>query len=34
VAPPLIAEESDIAEMCDLNERSLIDALEMLKAKG
>ena len=32
VAPPLIAEKPDIDEMCDRIERSLIDALEMVKA--
>ena len=30
VSPPLIAEEDDIDEMCDLIERSLEDALAML----
>jgi adenosylmethionine-8-amino-7-oxononanoate aminotransferase len=32
VAPPLIAEESDIEEMCDLIEKSLKDALEIVNA--
>jgi adenosylmethionine-8-amino-7-oxononanoate aminotransferase len=30
VAPPLIAEESDIDEMCDLIEKSLRDALDLI----
>jgi adenosylmethionine-8-amino-7-oxononanoate aminotransferase len=30
VSPPLIAEEEDLAEMCDLIEKSLLDALEMV----
>ncbi len=30
VSPPLIAEETDIDEMCDLIEKSLLDALEMV----
>ena len=30
VSPPLIAEEADIDEMCDLIEKSLLDALEMV----
>ena len=30
VAPALIAEKSHIDEMCDLIERSLLDALEMV----
>lgn len=30
VAPPLIAEKSDIDDMCELIEKSLIDALEMV----
>jgi adenosylmethionine-8-amino-7-oxononanoate aminotransferase len=32
VSPPLIASEADIDEMCDLIEKSLKDALELLKA--
>ena len=30
VSPPLIAEEADIDEMCDLIEKSLLDALEIV----
>jgi len=30
VSPPLIAEESDIDYLCDLIERSLLDALEVV----
>ena len=30
VSPPLIAEEADIDELCDLIERSLLDALEVV----
>lgn len=30
VSPPLIASESDLDEMCDLIEKSLLDALEMV----
>jgi len=30
VSPPLIADEADIDEMCDLIERSLVEALEMV----
>jgi adenosylmethionine-8-amino-7-oxononanoate aminotransferase len=32
VSPPLIAEEADIDEMCQLIEKSVTDALEMVKA--
>ena len=32
VSPPLIASETDIDEMCDLIEKSLKDALELVKA--
>jgi hypothetical protein len=28
VSPPLVADESDIDEMCDLIEKSLMDALD------
>jgi adenosylmethionine-8-amino-7-oxononanoate aminotransferase len=31
VAPPLIAEKSDIDEMCELIEKSLVDALNMVR---
>jgi adenosylmethionine-8-amino-7-oxononanoate aminotransferase len=31
VAPALIAEKSDIDELCDLIEKSLIDALEQVE---
>jgi adenosylmethionine-8-amino-7-oxononanoate aminotransferase len=31
VAPPLIAEESDIDEMCDLIDRSLREAFELVR---
>lgn len=31
VAPPLISEEADIDEMCELIEKSLLDALKMVK---
>jgi adenosylmethionine-8-amino-7-oxononanoate aminotransferase len=31
VAPPLIAEKSDIDDMCELIEKSLIDAFEIVK---
>ena len=30
VSPPLIAKEADLDEMCDLIEKSLLDALEMV----
>jgi len=33
VAPPLIAEESDIDQMCDLIERSLCEALDLVGAR-
>jgi adenosylmethionine-8-amino-7-oxononanoate aminotransferase len=33
VSPPLIAEEDDIDHVCDLIERSLVDALEMVGGK-
>jgi adenosylmethionine-8-amino-7-oxononanoate aminotransferase len=32
VAPPLIAEKSDIDEMYERIEKSMVDALEMVKA--
>jgi adenosylmethionine-8-amino-7-oxononanoate aminotransferase len=34
VAPPLIAEESDIDEMCELIEKSLLEALEQVAPHG
>ena len=33
VAPPLIADESDIDQMCDLIEKSLADALDLVSAE-
>ena len=33
VSPPLIAEESDIDEMCDLIEKSLTEALDIVGQK-
>jgi adenosylmethionine-8-amino-7-oxononanoate aminotransferase len=34
VSPPLIAKESDIGEMCDLIEKSLVDALDEVQRKS
>jgi adenosylmethionine-8-amino-7-oxononanoate aminotransferase len=34
VSPALIAEESDLDEMCDLIERSLVQALEVVTSRA